>query len=401
MLPTFRIILFAREVADGKRPIMLRVTYARKSKHFSLNRYALPENWDKEAGRLRRGHPDYKIENDMLRTYEQRASDYVRDIERDMILFSFEQFEQAVFGGRKPKEAAAVWQWLVGIADELLEDGKFGNSKFYRATALVVKAYNPKATLRDMDQLWLERLEKWMRKSRDLKEGGILVHMRILKAACGRAIKQKIMSRDWNPFAEYSLAHLSKKTAKRAITREQMRLFEEATAIDERERLCLDLFLFSFYTRGMNLADIAELTRDNIQDLRIEYTRKKTGKHYSIKLSAKAAAIIDRYARPDPHLFPIYTEGKHVTDQQKFIRKKKIEEWIGAALRAIAERIGVPSAGLTLYVARHTYATSLKKEGVSTAVISEALGHSDLRTTEIYLASFDREVLDEADGLLD
>lgn len=401
MLPTFRLILFAREVADGKRPVMLRVTYARKSKHFSLNRYALPENWDKEAGRFRRGHPGYKAENDMLRTYEQRAADSLRDMERDMIPFAFDKFEQAVFGDRKPKQSALIWQYLLDIEAGLLEEGKFGNSKFYRATALVIKAYDAKATLKDMDQAWLERLEKWMRKTRSLKDGGILVHMRIIKAACGRAIKQKLMSRDWLPFLDYPLARLKKVTGKRAITRQQMRLFEEAGTLDEREKLCIDLFLFSFYTRGMNLADIAELTRDNIQDLRIEYARKKTGKKYSIKLSAKAAAIIDRYAREDPHLFPIYTDDQHVTDVQKFNRKKKVEQWIGAALRDIAERIGVPAAGLTFYVARHTYATALKKEGVAVAVISEALGHSDIRTTETYLASFDQSVLDEADGLLD
>ena len=71
------------------------------------------------------------------------------------------------------------------------------------------------------------------------------------------------------------------------------------------------------------------------------------------------------------------------------------------ALRAIAARIGFDVPGLSFYTARHTYADSLKKAGVSVEVISQALGHADLRTTDNYLKSFGDSVLDEADRLLD
>lgn len=73
----------------------------------------------------------------------------------------------------------------------------------------------------------------------------------------------------------------------------------------------------------------------------------------------------------------------------------------GLTWLCIAARIGFDVPGLSFYTARHTYADSLKKAGVSVEVISQALGHADLRTTDNYLKSFGDSVLDEADRLLD
>lgn len=399
MLPTFKIILFARQVSGGKFPIMLRVTYARKSRHFSLNRYVLPEFWDKDACRFKRGYPDYKEENDVLRTYEQRAADMIRDCERDKEAFTFDKFEAAIFANRRVSSVVA-WEYLEAVRSSLVDENKHGNSVFYHNVANVVRAFAPKATLYDISSEWLHRFERWQRTKRDCTDGGISVNMRVLRAACNRAIREKLVAREWYPFQEYTLAHLQKNKTKRAITLEEIRKFETAVIPKPGERFAVDLFLFSFYTRGMNLADIAELRRENIRELRIVYVRKKTGREYSVKLTAAAGAILDRYAGRDSHLFPIYADGEHETEQQRYDRKKKVEKAVNRALRTVAVRLGIPSAGLTFYVARHTYATSLKRKGVSVEVISEALGHSDIRTTDTYLKSFGDDVLDAADELL-
>lgn len=147
----------------------------------------------------------------------------------------------------------------------------------------------------------------------------------------------------------------------------------------------------------MNLADIAELTDGNLRGGRLVYVRKKTGRSYSLPVSERAAAIIARYAG-GVRLFPVYID--QVTDRQKHYRRNKVSTQINRALRLIAERLGFDVPGLSFYTARHTYADSLKKAGVSVEVISEALGHSDVRVTDAYLKGFGDSVLDEADRLL-
>ena len=70
---------------------------------------------------------------------------------------------------------------------------------------------------------------------------------------------------------------------------------------------------------------------------------------------------------------------------------------VNKALREVAVRVGLNAEGFTFYVARHSYGMALKTKGVSRDIISEALGHSDVRTTDHYLKDFESERLDSAD----
>jgi len=408
MRATFKIVLFYRVNGDGNRPVMLRATFLRQNKYYPLHRYCTAEQWDATSSRFRKSYQGWIKENDILRTYEQRAADAIRDFEREGTRFTFEAFEARVFQDRV-KTGQVVWRWLLQVEADLLESGKHGNSTFYKTAASVVKAYAPSAFLQDIDGEWVHKFERWMRKNRDVTDGGISITMRTLRAACNRAIKAKVMPKTWEPFEDYRFGHLKKTKSKRAISLEEMWAIRDADCYTEAERFALDLFMFSFYTRGMNLADIAELRSANVRDLRIVYERKKTHKSYSILLHAKAAAILDRY-RGGSHLFPIYVDGVHDTALQKYNRLHKVMKAVNRALKAIAARVGVnvfeieivngkevKKDTFSFYISRHSYGMALKTKGVNRDIISEALGHSDVRTTDHYLKDFDHSVLDDAD----
>lgn len=394
MRPTFKIVLFYRVNADGNRPVMLRATYLRESRYYPLHRYCKPSEWDKDSGRFRKSFKGHAVENDMLRTYEQRASDALRHFEREMQRFTFADFERMVFADRV-NSGNIIWKWLLSVSASLLEDGKHGNSIFYKNVSAVIKHFAPGATLNEIDSEWLKRFERWQRK-RGATDGGISINFRTLRSACNRAKKAKIMAKTWEPFEDFPLSHLEKTKSKRAIPLDDIWRLRDAECHTQAERFAIDLFLISFYTRGMNMADIAELRAGNIRDLRIVYERKKTHKAYSVRLHPKAAAILDRY-KGGAYLFPIYADGVHVTDQQKFDRKAKVEKAVNKALRVIAGRVGLDVDGFTFYIARHSYATALKFRGVSKDVIQELLGHSDAKTTEHYLSGFEDSALDAAD----
>lgn len=139
MKATFKIILFSRVTADGKRPVMFRVTHARKSRHFALSRYCLPGEWDAKACRFKRAFPEYKRENDLLLTLEQRASNILYEWERANVPFNFAAFEKEMFADRQPA-GVVVWQYVQGVADARQQEGREGYSRVIAATANVVKA---------------------------------------------------------------------------------------------------------------------------------------------------------------------------------------------------------------------------------------------------------------------
>ncbi len=125
-------------------------------------------------------------------------------------------------------------------------------------------------------------------------------------------------------------------------------------------------------------------------------TERKTRKAISIGLSDESKAIIAKYEeKSNGYLFPILDKSIHKTAQQKQNRIHKVLVKVNSCLRSLGERLGI-ELNLTTYVARHSFASVLKKSGTNIALISEALGHSDLTTTQIYLDSFDNEQVDNA-----
>jgi len=397
MKATFKIILFSRVTADGKRPVMFRVTHARKSKHFTLSRYCLPGEWDTKACRFKRAFPEYKRENDLLLTLEQRASNILYEWERANVPFNFAAFEKEMFADRQPA-GVVVWQYVQGVADTRQQEGREGYSRVIAATANVVKAYDPAARLFDLSPDWLTAFVKWMQGKRNFQAGGIIHTLKTLRIVCNHAVKAGVMPETWTPYKGFKLAHIRAEVKHRAITLQDLRTLKEAPVESEAERFALDVFLFSFYCWGMNFADMANLRPENIRELRIEYRRQKTGRLYSINLSRQAAAILDKY-RGGSYLFPIYTDA-HTTERQKYVRKKNIRHEVNEALRAIVARLGWKAEGFTLYVSRHTYATALKRAGFAHSLIQDALGHSDAKTTAVYLDKFENAALDSANAAI-
>ena len=145
--------------------------------------------------------------------------------------------------------------------------------------------------------------------------------------------------------------------------------------------------------RGMSFIDIAFLKVMDIVNGRVLYSRKKTGQKFSIKITREAKSIIEKYSDqkyPDSYIFHIIKRRK-----KEFLDYRNAMRLTNKKLKKIGEKaeIKIP---LTMYVARHSWATIAKRSGIPTAVISEGMGHDSELTTQIYLDSFESSVLDEA-----
>jgi integrase len=152
----------------------------------------------------------------------------------------------------------------------------------------------------------------------------------------------------------------------------------------------------------MNFTDIAFLKWKDILDNRLIYTRRKTNEKFNIQLLEPAVKILEYYKATgqskNDYVFPLLSTD-HITPQTIFNRKVKMLREINKNLKAVGKLAGIKSE-LTTYVARHSYATILKKSGVSTSLISEALGHDCEKTTQIYLDSFGNSTLDEVSKVI-
>ena len=172
----------------------------------------------------------------------------------------------------------------------------------------------------------------------------------------------------------------------------------DCTAESDSCRLAQSVFTFSYLCGGISFVDVANLTPDNIVDGRLSYNRQKTHGAIHVPLSERAMRIVDSYAEAceqSGYLFPILDSRRHTTPMQKRNRVHKVCHQVNTELRQLARRLNI-SGEVTTYVARHSFATVLKKSGVNIGIISEALGHHSLKTTQIYLGAFENSQIDAA-----
>ncbi|RGM93114.1 site-specific integrase, partial [Phocaeicola plebeius] len=244
----------------------------------------------------------------------------------------------------------------------------------------------------DIDVAWLKKYEQWM-KSNHYAVNTIGTRLRHLRAVFNKAIETKQTTT--YPFNSYKLSKVNQQTAKRAISKQDIQKIVNYKGKSDMECLAIDLFIFSYFTAGINFIDMAMLERSNIVDGQLVYYRKKTKKQIIIPLQDKAIEIIKKYSNEhSPYLFPVLSPF-HKTEVQITNRLHKVLAKVNKHLKDIGDSLNLPLP-LTTYVARHSYATVLKRAGVSTAIISESLGHSSEKITQTYLDSFDNEQIGNA-----
>ena len=211
------------------------------------------------------------------------------------------------------------------------------------------------------------------------------------------AIKEGYVKAENYPFKDYKVSKLHENTPKRAIVKDsviKVMNHKEPVSNSSYNQLAIDLFTFSYLMGGINFTDMARLTGENIMDEQLVYRRKKTRKLIHLPLHPKAMEIMNKYKSDNPYIFPILSSF-HKTEQQKINRIHKVIGKVNACLKTLGNELELDKK-LTTYVARHSYATTLKRAGVSTSLICDALGHSSERVTQIYLDSFENTQLKAA-----
>lgn len=388
----------SKTLSNGENPLMLQISKGEKRKYQSLGISVLPRYWD-----FTRNKPKPNCPN---KEYIQKIIlDKQTELQQRMLEFNSEQKEYTTTtllnDENKRFELKTVCQFYQELIEQCKSNDKCGNRLIYKGSYNSLKVFTKNQLdipFSAIDVSWLNKYEKWLR-SKGNKETTMSLMFRTLRSAYNKAIKAKCARKSDYPFDEYKINKFDTKTQKRAIAKtEVLKFTKEVDNIGKRQyvQLSKDIFIFSYLCGGINFTDIANLTKANITNGRIHYIRQKTGKLIKLGISEEAIQIIKKYeSESKGYLFPILNANIHKTPLQKQNRIHKMLGKINKNLKLIAAQLNV-DANMTTYVARHSFASVLKKSGVSIALISEALGHSDLSTTQVYLDSFDNEQIDAA-----
>lgn len=238
----------------------------------------------------------------------------------------------------------------------------------------------------------IERYDAWLR-NRSLKTNSIRFYLRTLNTLLCKAVIEGLLEPDRRLFSRVRLSYVP--TTKRAISEHELKAIAQLPLPrGSSMALARDIFMFSFYTRGMSFVDMAFLKKTDLKGRLLEYCRKKTNQHLSIAWERALQTIVDRYAhltKDTSYMLPII-RAEDGTEYQQYRRMHENVNW---ALRIIGERAGL-RIRLTTYVARHTWASIARNMNFSIAIISEGMGHRSYRTTQVYLDSIGTSRINDA-----
>jgi site-specific recombinase XerD len=444
---TVKVVYYTQKtLKDGSHPFMVRITKNRKLKYIATGLSLLPKHWNAEKKEIRKSllEPGRDKLLKQLAAWEAKYSEAATtladaDEQHDAPAIAAKAIE-----GRKAARRIKLLAYCDELSTGYLSTGQTGNATVYRdlrnqLAKFIAAEANAPAPPAGRGQVtawaaWLGShdiaLDKvnvtfchaWEKKLRatGIREITLSLRFRTLRAVLNQAIASGLMKADAYPFArtvaekhKLQVGKFDVSTAKRAISREELRRLEELPTTTDRQRLAKDVFLFSFYGGGINFVDLAQLRWANLSGVnpttghteRLQYVRQKTGGKFSLRLLAPAAAIVAAYrpftyATPNSYVFPVIDEARHLTPTQVKNRLHKVLGQVNQDLKELGEaaRISTP---LTTYVARHSFATTLRQAGTQTALISQAMGHKSEAVTAVYLDSFASEQVDAAfDSLL-
>ncbi len=289
----------------------------------------------------------------------------------------------------------SLFNFMESIIVKLKQNGKVRTSETYKSALSSFKKFRQDEDIM-LDCLTseiMEAYEAW-HKSRGVAPNTISFYTRILRAVYNRAVEDDIIE-NRNPFKHVYTG--VDKTVKRALP---LPVIKKIKALDLSLNPSLDyardMFLISFYLRGMSFIDMAFLKKSDLKNGYVTYRRRKTGQQLIIEWTKEMQMILDKYPEnATEYLLPIIKNPG--TNERCTYRNMGYN--INHNLKKIAKMVGV-QIPLTLYVARHSWASAAKAKGIPLSVISEGMGHDSEATTQIYLASLDTSVVDRANSLI-
>ncbi|MCI6120062.1 MAG: site-specific integrase [Prevotella sp.] len=295
--------------------------------------------------------------------------------------------------GRKYKRSR-LSIFMEDLIDDMQRKGKTRTAEAYQTTLNSfmkfrkqedVYVYEIKATLMEKYQTWL--------KKKGLSMNSISFYMRILRSVYNHAVEYNLTT-DNHPFRKVYTGIA--KTVKRSVSLDIMRQIINFKTDDPGIEFARDMFLFSFYTRGMSFVDMSYLKKTDIKGDSLVYSRKKTGQEIVIKWTRELQALVEKHpSATNTYLLPIIRKENGKERNQKRYRQNIVNE----NLKKLSECLNLEHP-ITMYAARHSWASLARYEGIPVKTISNALGHESEKTTLIYLKELDTTAADRANRQL-
>lgn len=384
-------------VADHEGTIYYQIIHDRKPRQLLTDYHVFPSEWDDNRSTVVTTQKSERKSvilsiRERIRWDVERLTKIIRKLDNNGLTYTadyvIEEFHRYA-------NEYSLFNFMESQIIKLKQNGKIRTSETYTVTLNSFKKFrqDEDIMLDCLNTEVMEAYEAW-HQQRGVSPNTISFYTRILRAVYNRAVEDEIIE-NRNPFRHVYTG--VDKTVKRALP---IAIIKKIKLLDLELIPVLDfardMFMMSFMLRGMSFIDMAYLKKTDLKNGYITYRRRKTGQQLTIEWTKEMQMLLDKYPENDSdYLLPII---RNVGTNERYTYRN-VGYNINHNLKTIAKKVGI-TIPLTLYVARHSWASAAKAKGIPLSVISEGMGHDSEATTQIYLASLDTSVVDKANSLI-
>lgn len=379
---------------DGTAAIVIRVSQGHQTRDLPTG-YKIPVNyWDEDKRKVKatyNGVTSVARLNNLLAAEVKAANDKLIELEDAGILVTLTITELVKRLSNK-NNRDCFFKFADVQISQLKEAKRINTMDAYNDAANAIKNFHGSRSIsfKSITPDFLRKMEaKHLAKGNKLN--GFAAYMRSVRAIYNLAIDDGVVDKKFYPFDKFSIR--TERTQKRSISKEllqnivSLKLLPDHPCFDARNK-----FLISYMLYGMNFCDMAMLTKDNIVNGRIEYQRNKTTTPFNVLVTPTLRKLLGIYIRPEQHsIFNIVKRADAVLANKDIENARRL---FNDRLKDLAKLCGIET-NLTSYVSRHSFATHAKLHKIPVEAISEMLGHTSIKTTQIYLDSLPSSTLDE------
>ncbi len=396
-MATIKVKFRPSTVADREGTIYYQIIHERKVRQLLSDYRVFPFEWDENRSMVtttqKSDRKSYILSiRERIRWDAERLTKISRKLEADGLAYTADDVIEEF---NRYANEYSLFNFMEGIIIKLKQNGKVRTSETYTAALNSFKKFrkDEDIMLDCLTSQIMEAYEAW-HQNRGVAPNTISFYTRILRAVYNRAVEDEIIE-NRNPFRKVYTG--VDKTVKRALPLNIIKkIIGLELSMTPAVDFARDMFLMSFYLRGMSFVDMAYLKKSDLQNGSVIYRRRKTGQQLIICWEPEMQMILDKYPTNETdYLLPIITNP--AVSERNTYRNKGYN--INRNLNKIAKMVGV-NVPITLYVARHSWASAAKAKGIPLSVISEGMGHDSEATTQIYLASLDTSVVDKANSII-
>lgn len=389
----------SRQLNSGRYPLVIQLIYLRKKKLVYTPFKLCEENFDTEQEKIcsTSKYPLKRKEiKEMFRWVEREKEKLLNIIAK--LSCGGEDFsvEDILAQYHVATDNAYLEHYIQLRMAEKKQLGKIGTSGAYKSTLSSLQRFAKRKDIRlsDITRRFIREYALYLL-GNHLSPNTVKFYIRNLRTIYNYALEEGYATDNEYPFKSFDTR--PSRTVKRALTRDIMRKLS-LLPLPPRSNMELarDIFLFSFFSRGMAFVDVIKLKKSQIQQGVIIYQRQKTNQLLEVTLTHPLEELIHKYENSTEYVFPVIRE---TTPENMYTQYRTALKLVNRHLKKIAALLNV-DIRFTTYAARHTWATLARECGAPTNVISESLGHTSEKTTRIYLKQLEHTVIDKINEIV-